>query len=307
MSDAESPRWVACCVGVRRLLVVLASCGSGETARPAPVRVEPTPIVADATPSTADAPADAGCVVARATLGPGLTVERWPIAGTPAAGGPPCIDVVRADPARYRLRALTDDGTERNGPRWAHDFDLIAVTNAGMFHDDGAPVGLVIDRGKARGHDNIKMSGYLAWDPVSSKDAPVIVAGRSCPGFDLDRLRERYRSLVQSYRFVGCDGAALPWQDPKQYSAAGIGVDREGRIVLLHARAAVTMKELSASLAAHDLAGAIFLEGGPEASLVVAGPEGSLDRVGSYETFFLENDSNTRFWALPNVIGLVRR
>ena len=70
--------------------------------------------------------------------------------------------------------------------------------------------------------------------------------------------------------------------------------------MLLHARAAVTMAELSRALAAHDLAGAIFLEGGPEASLIA----GELELVGSYETGFVENDDNHAFWALPNVIGL---
>ena len=250
------------------------------------------------------------CPVAEATLGPGLAVERWPIDATPAAGGPACIDVVRADPARYGLQALSASGARADAPTapgWRDERRLAAVTNAGMFHDDGAPVGLIVAAGAVRGADNQKMSGFLAWDPVSSKDPPAVVAGRGCAGFDLAALRRRYRSLVQSYRFLGCDGAALPWQDAKQYSAAGIGVDRAGRVVFLHARAAVTMAELAKALASHDLAGALFLEGGPESSLVVRGPSGSLERVGSYETNFLEDDSNRRFWALPNVIGLAAR
>ncbi|HEY5937211.1 MAG TPA: phosphodiester glycosidase family protein, partial [Kofleriaceae bacterium] len=96
-------------------------------------------------------------------------------------------------------------------------------------------------------------------------------------------------------------------KDPKHYSAAGIGIDRAGRVVLFHARAAVTMAELATALAGHDLAGALFLEGGPEASLVVHGPAGQLDRVGSYETGFVENDDNHAFWALPNVISVLAR
>ena len=58
--------------------------------------------------------------------------------------------------------------------------------------------------------------------------------------------------------------------------------------------------ELSKSLATHDLAGALFLEGGPEATLVA----GKLSRVGSYETGFVENDDNHVQWALPNVLGI---
>jgi len=74
--------------------------------------------------------------------------------------------------------------------------------------------------------------------------------------------------------------------------------------VLLHARAAVTMAELSRAVAALDLSGALFIEGGPEASLVVKGDAGELSLVGSYETGFLEHDRNHEFWWLPNVLAL---
>ncbi|HEV7556321.1 MAG TPA: phosphodiester glycosidase family protein, partial [Kofleriaceae bacterium] len=135
-------------------------------------------------------------------------------------------------------------------------------------------------------------------------EAPVVVAGRDCKDFDLAKLRQRYRSIVQSYRLLGCDGKAMTWGDPKHYSAAAIGVDRSGRVVMMLARGAVTMAELSKELAGHDLAGALFLEGGPEASLVV---RGKLSVLGSYETGFVENDDNHEFWKLPNVIGVLAR
>src|SRR5207237_932051 len=141
-------------------------------------------------------------------LGPGLTVERWPIAAVPVAGGPACIDVVRADLAHHTLRALHAEPA-RDAQAWQAAESLVAVTNAGMFHADGQPVGLIVAAGAAR--------------------------------------------------------------------------------------------------AAHDLAGALFLEGGPEASRVVHGKDGTLDRVGSYETGFVEDDSNHAYWALPNIIGLAPR
>jgi uncharacterized protein YigE (DUF2233 family) len=213
---------------------------------------------------------------------------------------------VRADLTRYQLRAHSEPAG-RTATAWRDREQLVAVTNAGMFHAGGDPVGLVVADGHARGKDNPKFGGYLAWDPVDANDPAVAIAGSSCAGFDLAALRKRYRSMVQSYRLLGCAGEALPWQDPKQYSAAAIGVDRDGRVTFLHARAAVTMAELSRALATHDLAGAIFLEGGPEASLVVRGATGSLERVGSYETGFVENDDNRDFWALPNIIGLSAR
>ncbi len=248
------------------------------------------------------------CATKARRLGPGLTHEQLPIGATPAIGVP-CVDLVRVDLATYRLRVLTAarEGRSQPAPTWREDFHLAAVINAGMFHSDGTPVALIVEDGVAVGKDNKKYLGYVGFDPRAAGDAAVAFTGRDCAGFSLDDLRKRYRSIVQSPRLLGCGGEALPWQDTKQYSAAAIGVDRAGRIVFVHARAAVTMTELSRALASVDLVGALLLEGGPEASLVVRGSDGDLTRVGSYETGFVENDANQSFWWLPNVIGLEPR
>lgn len=291
------------------LLLLVVGCGACGRREPAPATAENTgPAAAAATPVIANPLLP--CPVERPSLGPGLSVERWPIAAVPASGGPPCVDVVRADPATFALRVLsqaTDDATPRSALAWRDAFHLSAVINAGMFHETGKPVAMIVADGTVRSDDNAKMSGYLAWDPVTDADPPFTIAGRDCAGFDLASLRSRYHSIVQSYRMLGCSGQPLPWKDPKQYSAAAIGLDRSGRIVFLHARAAVTMAELSKALAAHDLTGALFLEGGPESSLVARGSEGDLARVGSYETGFVENDRNVSYGSLPNVIALLPR
>jgi Phosphodiester glycosidase len=256
----------------------------------------PPPEAAKAEPTPVTAAPPAPCARPAPTLPAGVTAERWPMRAKPIAGEA-CIDVVRIDLARYRLRALSEV-PGRTAPAWRDAFHLAAVINAGMFHDTGAPVGLIVEGSDVRGSDNPKMGGFFAWDPTG--DGPrVTVAGRDCAGFDLAALRARYRSVVQSYRLLDCDGKAIAWADPKQYSAVAIGVDRAGRVAMIHARGAITMAELSRELADHDLTGALFLEGGPEASLVA----GSLALLGSYETGFVENDRNDRWWVLPNVIG----
>jgi hypothetical protein len=307
-------RRTTCVLSVALALAVSGACNRREPAAVAEPADVATPPVAP-TASTPLLP----CPIPHATLGPGLEVDRWQLDATPATTtSPPCVDVVRADATRFTLKVLSTaheaatadtpaDARGRDALGWLRAFHLSAVINAGMFHDSGEPVGMIVADGHARSNDNSKMSGYLAWDPIDATDPPITIAGRDCPGFDLAKLRARYHSIVQSYRLLGCDGGPLPWKDPKQYSAAAIGIDRARRIVFLHARAAVTMAELSKELASHDLVGALFLEGGPESSLVAKGSEGELAVVGSYETNFVENDGNHSFWALPNVIGLLPR
>jgi hypothetical protein len=259
-----------------------------------------------ATPAHAESAKPPPCPSEPIALGVGLTHERRLLGATPAVGLEPCFDVVRADIPRFHLRLLTkaQDGASQPAPQWREHYNLVAVTNAGMFHEQGDPVGLLVQDGTALSKDNPAFGGYLAFDPVAASDAPAVITGRGCPGFDLAALRARYRSLLQANRLVGCAGEPLGWADPKQYSASAIGLDRSGHVVFVHARAAVRMSELSRALAALELSGALFLEGGPEASLVVRGDTGELARVGSYETGFVENDENQSFWWLPNVIGL---
>jgi hypothetical protein len=292
-------------IAVRWLAMCLVACGHSDSA-PLPRATSGTPGLSGSPGESAvtaeDAPAP--CDGTPVALGDDLTVESRRLVVTAAVTSEPCVQIVRASATRYVLRVFTSrDGDPAPAPAWRDRMHLVAAINAGMFHESGDPVGLIVERGTVIGTDNDKMSGFFAFDPVSPKDPPVAMAGRTCPGFDLAALRKRYRSLVQSYRLLDCDGHPITWQDPKLYSAAAIGLDRAGRIVFVHARGASTMTDFARSLP-NDLAGALFLEGGPEASLVVRGDRGEVSRVGSYETGFVENDGNTAFWPLPNIIGL---
>ena len=292
---------MARCSAVRSpwICLALASCGHPDAIASVPA---PAELARDAAPPPDPCPAEPR------TLPAGITATRATLGVTAATGGAACLDVVRVDLARYRVRVLSAarDGGAHPAPAWRETFHLAAVINAGMFHDDGTPVGLVIEDGRALSSDNAKYPGILAFDPRSPADPPALVTGRDCPGFDLKALEHRYRSLIQAPRLLGCDGTALHWADPKQYSAAAIGVAKDGALVLLHARSAVTMSELATAVSRLDLAGALFLEGGPEASLLVDG-DPPLARVGSFETGFVENDGNQSFWWLPNVVGVAPR
>jgi len=265
-----------------------------------------SPPPGSAAPPPASTPPDAGTALGappcpgRAEIGRGMVAERIALEGTRT-----CLTLVRIDLARYRLEVRTAraDGGARPAPRWAADFGLVAAINTSMFDDDLRSVGMLYDaRAVNRERDNPKQGGFFAFDPVDPRDPPVLVTGRGCDGFDLAAVRRRYRGLVQNYRLLDCDGRAIHWADPKIYSAALIAVDRDGRAVFAHARAPMTMSALSQVLAGLDLAGALFVEGGPEASLVA----GVVEEIGSFETGFWD-DSNHRFWDIPNVLGAARR
>jgi hypothetical protein len=287
-----------------------SSCSSGG----APSAPAPAPATPQDTARTDDVagalPTATTCPAAARELGPGITHERHELASDPAIPlADDCLDVIRIDLAGHQLRALTalHDGGSRPLSRWIADEHLVAAINAGMFHDTLKSVGLLVTAETANNpDDNAAFGGFLAFDPVDPASPAVIVAGRDCRGFDLATLRTRYRSIAQSYRLVGCDGEAMAWKDTKSYSAAAIGVDRDGQLVMMHARAPHRMREVSQTAATLELAGAIFVEGGPEATLIVRARDGEVTRVGSYETGFVEHDGNRELWDLPNVLGVAR-
>ena len=285
-------------------IVALAACGRRDTP-PTPTTERAAAVDAGAidAPPTATA-ATPPCDGRRYTLAPGVTGERHRLAMTSALPSiEPCLDVVRVDLTTHRLQLVmaSRDGAPRPIPRWVTERGAIAAVNAGMFGDDHRGLGLLRDRDHVdRDTDNPRYGGWLLFDPIDPADPPARLVGRDCPGVDAAAVRARYRAAIQSYRLLGCDGAALAWADDKRYSAAGFGHDRDGRLVLLHTRAPFRMSELATALVTTDLGlvGALYAEGGPEATVV----GGSWLRLGSYETGFWEDDSNHTAWDVPNVL-----
>ncbi|HJX65335.1 MAG TPA: hypothetical protein VJ860_15440, partial [Polyangia bacterium] len=53
-----------------------------------------------------------------------------------------------------------------------------------------------------------------------------------------------------------------------------------------------------------QIAKAMHVEGGPEASLSIHAGGVNLDLNGSYETGFREDDTSREQWPLPNIIGV---
>jgi Phosphodiester glycosidase len=228
---------------------------------------------------------------------PGLSVERLP-------GRDGCVTLVRIDPSRFRLRLLTAlaEGGSRTAPEWAHDFGLTGLINASMFAPDQRSIGLLVAGARVnRDRDNERLGAFLAFDPISESDAPVVLTGRDCPGFDLANLRRRYRSIVQNYRLLDCDGRPVTWKDERRFSAAAVGLDPNGHAVFIHTRAPANMSELAALLAEHRLRAAMYVEGGPEASLYVDAGEPVVSEVG---TGLLGTSS---FFKIPNVLGFQPR
>jgi uncharacterized protein YigE (DUF2233 family) len=259
-----------------------------------------------ATPAPAGKGAAPGPALAWQALEPGLdTVELPGPGGNPDAG---TITVVRIDPARFELRLLAASAPGAGDPRsvrsWAYGASASAAINAAMYQEDHRTSVSLMRAGEHVNQRRVsKDKAVLAFDPTVSGVPPVRIVDRDCE--KLEDATARYRTLVQSIRMVSCDGRNVWAPSERRFSAAAIGLDRAGRVLFIHARAAWPVHDLVAALLASPLglAQAMYVEGGPEAQLFARGGGRELERLGNFES----GGPNARAWPVPNVIAAVRR
>jgi hypothetical protein len=221
------------------------------------------------------------------------------------------IHVVRIDPQKRRLEAVMsggDDAKLRAAGAWCRERHLAVAINMGMYEkDQRTNTGYARKAGYVNnGHWGATYKAALAFAPVKPGAAPVLMA-------DLDNLAAKarladYGTVVQNLRLIR--GGQNMWtKQDRRWSEAAVAVDQQGRVLFIFTRYPHTMKELNDLLLALplDIATAMHVEGGPEASLSIHAGKVNLDLNGSYETGFVENDGEARQWPIPNVLGVRTR
>ena len=216
--------------------------------------------------------------------------------------------IVRIDPLKAKLRTLMSsalDRQRRTAQKWCTEFGMVAVINAGMFDTD-----YVTHIGYMRSGDHVNNSkwvkGYnsiLAFDPLRAGLPVVQVFDNAKDNAD---MLQNYSTVIQNLRIIKGRGENVWKEKSKKWSEAAIALDIQGHVLFLFMRSPLSVYDFDEKILALPLKiiRAMHLEGGPEASLSVCTNEFQIHLSGSYETGFLENDSNWGQWGLPNVIGV---
>jgi len=214
---------------------------------------------------------------------------------------PQNLHVVRIDPARVKLTvALASEhgATPRTAAEWCRNSNLAVAINLGMYQTD-----------------HISNVGYLRhgkhlnnprWNDYQS----VLALGPGAKWIDLDQGKaqlDRYDVVVQNLRLISGKRRNVWAKNDRQWSEAAIAIDSKGRLLFLFSRAPYSMRDFNDLLLRLplDIAGAMHVEGGPEASLSIHTGGVDLDLAGSVETGFWD-DSNRKQWPIPNILGVVR-
>ncbi|HOX42487.1 MAG TPA: phosphodiester glycosidase family protein [Myxococcota bacterium] len=243
-------------------------------------------------------------------LQPGVEYARVDLAGQPGAGQGE-LHLVRLDPAVAPLRLLLAGELQlepRSAADWAREHQLSVVANLGMFATDGRTHVGHVRRGQ-RLHSATWVKSYhqaLVLGPRRAGLAPARL-------LDLDRAPERalledYAEVVQNLRLIRGAGENAWPQGARRWSEVALAEDDQGRLLLVFLRAPRSMHAFNRLLLDLPLGvrRAQHLEGGPEASLSVHAGGLDLDLCGSFETGFLEDESNRGQWPIPNVLGVAR-
>jgi hypothetical protein len=220
--------------------------------------------------------------------------------------------VLRVDPVYYELQLLmasaSPESLGHTARQWCQRAHLVAAINASMYQADvRTSTALMLTRGHTNNPRVTRDNSLLLFDPLRPGLPPVRLLDRTCE--DLAALRPQYGSQIQGIRMLACDGANTWAAQPRRWSAAAIGLDRQGRVLLIHVRSPYAMHDLIDMLQQLplDLTRLQYAEGGPEAQLAVHAGAEQYEFVGSYETGFLESDENALALPVPNVLGIRRR
>ena len=245
------------------------------------------------------------------TLAPGMDLKYVAATKLSSAGGSR-IAVLRMDQNLWQLEAVgisqTGESSGHTARAWSESHSFTAAINAGMFAaDHKTHLGYMRSAEHMNNSHPNTYQSVVAFDPRDSATLPRFrIFDLDAPGIDFQAILREYASVLQNLRLVKRPGLNQWSQQDKKWSEAALGEDDAGRILFIFSRSPFSMHDLNRELlaAGMGLVAAQHLEGGPEAQLYVHAGSVELEMFGSYETSFLENDTNAKPWPIPNVIGV---
>jgi hypothetical protein len=224
------------------------------------------------------------------------------------------VDILKIDPKYFKFEILSageKKSDSKKADQWCKENNLLAVINAGMFKLEG-DYKMCTGYMKNYGYINNPTlnSSYKTIVAFNAKDTSVPSAqiiDLSCQNWEV--LKNKYNSFSQGIRMIDCQ-QKNKWQlDQKRWSMVVIGEDKKGNLLFIFVRSPYRVHDFVGQLLALpiNLKRLMYLEGGPEASFYLQHPFLKVERCGSYETGFNENDANKDFWDIPNLIGIKRK
>jgi hypothetical protein len=221
------------------------------------------------------------------------------------------ISILRMDRGLFDFdifSATKFDSIPRDLHNWADTFDLNVVFNAGMYNLSKPlksraylKTGGHINNGTVIENFNL----MLAMSPTVKKRDNVEILDLTCENFN--EMNHEFNSYAQGLRMIDCNGGPMYWKKKIQSCSMLIAAEGEdGKFYLIFCRSPYTHNQMIQFMVdmPYGLRNAIYLEGGPETSLLIDVNGHCIEKVGSWVSTTWERDDNNHFWRLPNVVGV---
>lgn len=221
------------------------------------------------------------------------------------------ISILRMDRGLFDFNifsATKFDSIPRDLHNWADTFDLNVVFNAGMYNLSKPlksraylKTGGHINNGTVIENFNL----MLAMSPTVKKRDNVEILDLTCENFN--EMNHEFNSYAQGLRMIDCNGGPMFWKKKIQSCSMLIAAEGEdGKFYLIFCRSPYTHNQMIQFMVdmPYGLRNAIYLEGGPETSLLIDVNGHCIEKVGSWVSTTWERDDNNHFWRLPNVVGV---
>lgn len=250
------------------------------------------------------APADAEPDSAWRKLVPGMELGVFP-----APGGQGQMQIVRVDVRSHPLQLCSASASQpmRTAQEWAATQKLCLVINAGMYDQDGST-----HCGYMKNHAVVfpavfrsDYSSICVFSPLVKEAAPFRLIDTDDAGIEKNILSQ-YAVAVQNLRLIKHPGENRWKQQPRMWSEAALGEDKDGWALFIFCRTPSTMHDFNEHLLKLpiNLVSAQHLDGGPPASFYLNCGGVVIRAMGGYESGFNEKNDNQKFWLLPHVIGV---
>jgi hypothetical protein len=222
------------------------------------------------------------------------------------------IYILRIDPqvfdinlycaSQFDLQSLSMEG-------WAEKFDLIAVTNAGMFATDLlTSVGYLNSNGHLNNPKiNSSYKCIFACQSLDSAVAAATILDLTC--VDFQKYQDKYHSFLQSIRMISCRGKNVWQPQDDRWSIAALGTDSKEQLLFLYSGFPRSVHEFIETLLnlPLDIGTTMYLEGGIQAGIYLSTGGITLDLPGENPSEILLNSDTQTGRPLPNIIGVRRK
>jgi len=221
------------------------------------------------------------------------------------------VTIIKIDPAYFNFEmvvATESDSTLHTIKDWCEMKNLMGAINAGMYSlkDHITSIGYMQNYNHINNPSVKENLNALAVFNPKDKTLPSFQI-IDMKNQDWKAILKNYNCCFQSIRMIDNNGEAVYWKNRHtlRCSMTVLATDKSGNVLFLFSRSPYSANEfinfmLNSGL---NIQTAMYLEGGPEASIYAKTTDGEILKFGSYVSRSNPNDDNTELRKMPNILG----